>query len=72
VMDLSKNIAQSASVAQCLVKQLYRYSMKRKETNGDTATINTLAAAFTGTAQNMPELLSAITKSEAFTNRWNQ
>jgi hypothetical protein len=46
--------------------------MKRKETNGDTATINTLAAAFTGTAQNMPELLSAITKSEAFTNRWNQ
>ncbi|HVY25948.1 MAG TPA: DUF1592 domain-containing protein [Polyangiaceae bacterium] len=72
VMELSKNIAQSASVAQCLVKQLYRYSMKRKETSGDTATINTLAAAFTGTAQNMPELLSAIAKSEAFTNRWNQ
>jgi hypothetical protein len=71
-VELSRNIAQSASVAQCLVKQLYRYTMKRKETNGDTATINTLAGAFTGTAQSMPALLAAITQSEAFKNRWNQ
>lgn len=71
-MDLANNMAQSASVAQCLVRQLYRYTVKRHETAGDTASIDTLAAAFAGTAQTMPELLVGLTKSEAFTNRWNQ
>lgn len=71
-VELSKNIANSPSVAQCLVRQLYRYGMKRHETNGDSATIDTLAKAFVGTAQTMPELLVGLAKSEAFTNRWNQ
>jgi hypothetical protein len=55
-----------------LVKQLYRYSVKRKETDGDAASIDTLATAFAGTAQNMPTLLVGLTKTQAFTNRWNQ
>ncbi|HXK20633.1 MAG TPA: DUF1592 domain-containing protein [Polyangiaceae bacterium] len=71
-VDLSKNMAGSAAVAQCLVKQLYRYTVKRHETDGDAATINTLAGAFAGTAQNMPGLLVGLTKSDAFLNRWNQ
>jgi len=71
-VELSKNIASSASVAQCLVKQLYRYTAKRKETAADQASIDTLATAFAGTAQNIPGLLVGLTKSEAFTSRWNQ
>ncbi|HXK19204.1 MAG TPA: DUF1592 domain-containing protein [Polyangiaceae bacterium] len=71
-VELSKNIANSPSVAQCLVKQLYRYSVKRKETDADAASIDTLATAFAGTAQNMPALLVGLTKTQAFTNRWNQ
>jgi Protein of unknown function (DUF1592)/Protein of unknown function (DUF1588)/Protein of unknown function (DUF1595)/Protein of unknown function (DUF1587)/Protein of unknown function (DUF1585) len=71
-VELSKNIAGSASVAQCLVKQLYRYTVKRKETDGDTVSIDALAGAFVGTAQNMPELLVGLTKTSAFTSRWNQ
>jgi hypothetical protein len=71
-VELSKNIAGSASVAQCLVRQLYRYTVKRRETDGDSASIGTLAAAFAGTAQTMPELLVALTKTDAFMNRWNQ
>jgi hypothetical protein len=71
-VDLSKNMAGSAAVAQCLVKQLYRYTVKRHETDGDAVTINTLAGAFAGTAQNMPGLLVGLTKSDAFLNRWNQ
>jgi len=71
-VDLSKNMSGSAAVAQCLVKQLYRYTVKRHETDGDAAAINTLAGAFAGTAQNMPGLLVGLTKSDAFLNRWNQ
>lgn len=71
-VDLAKNMANSASVAHCLVTQLYRYTVKRKETNGDAASIGTLAGAFASTAQSMPELLVGLAKSEAFTNRWNQ
>jgi hypothetical protein len=71
-VDLSKNLAQSDSVARCLVKQLYRYSVKRHETSADDVTINTLAGAFAGTAQTMPELLVGLAKSQAFLNRWNQ
>jgi hypothetical protein len=54
------------------VKQIYRYTVKRHETSGDDATINTLAGAFAGTAQTMPELLVGLAKSQAFLNRWNQ
>ena len=71
-VDLAKNMSGSASVAQCLVRQLYRYTVKRHETPGDDAAIGTLAGAFAGTAQRMPELLIGMTRAEAFTNRWNQ
>lgn len=71
-VDLSKNMAQTDSVARCLVKQMYRYTVKRHETSADDATINTLAGAFAGTAQTMPELLVGLAKSQAFSNRWNQ
>jgi Protein of unknown function (DUF1588)/Protein of unknown function (DUF1585) len=71
-VDLSRNMAGSASVAQCLVKQIYRYTVKRHETDGDAASIDTLAGAFASTAQSMPELLVGLTKADAFMNRWNQ
>jgi hypothetical protein len=71
-VELAKNIAASPSVAQCLVKQLYRYTLKRQETDADVATIDTLASAFAGTAQTLPELLVGLTKTEAFSHRWNQ
>jgi hypothetical protein len=71
-VELGNNLAGSQAVARCLVKQLYRYTMKRHETSGDEASIATLAGAFAGAAQNLPELLVGIAKSEAFTNRWNQ
>ena len=71
-VELAKNMAGSASVAHCLVTQLYRYTTKRHETSADTASIDTLAGAFASTAQSMPELLVGLTTSEAFLNRWNQ
>jgi hypothetical protein len=71
-VDLAKNMGNSASVAHCLVTQLYRYTTKRRETSRDTASIDTLAGAFASTAQSMPELLVGLTKSDAFVNRWNQ
>jgi len=71
-VDLAKNMAGSAAVAQCLVRQLYRYTVKRHETDGDSASIDTLAATFASTAQSLPDLLVGLTKSSAFLNRWNQ
>jgi hypothetical protein len=54
------------------VTQLYRYTVKRHETSGDTASIDTLAGAYASTAQSMPDLLAGLATSAAFTNRWNQ
>jgi len=71
-VDLAKNMSNSASVAHCLVTQLYRYTVKRPETSGDTASIDTLAGAYASTAQSMPDLLAGLATSAAFTNRWNQ
>lgn len=71
-VDLAKNMANSATVAHCLVSQLYRYTVKRHETSGDTASIDTLAGVYASAAQSMPDLLAGLTKSEAFLNRWNQ
>lgn len=71
-VELANNLAGTTAVAHCLVKQLYRYTVKRVETSADEATINTLAGAFTSTAQNLPDLLLGLTQSEAFLNRWNQ
>jgi hypothetical protein len=71
-VELANNLAGTTAVAHCLVKQLYRYTVKRVETSADEATINTLAGAFTTTAQNLPDLLLGLTQSEAFLNRWNQ
>jgi hypothetical protein len=71
-VDLARNMANSNAVAHCLVTQLYRYTVKRHETSGDTASIDTLAGAFASTAQSMPDLLVGLTASDAFKNRWNQ
>lgn len=71
-VDLAKNMTSSSSVAHCLVTQLYRYTVKRHETSGDTASIDTLAGAYASTAQSMPDLLAGLATSAAFTNRWNQ
>ena len=46
--------------------------MKRHETAGDEASIDTLAGVYASTAQSLPELLVGLSKSEAFLNRWNQ
>lgn len=71
-VELGNNLAGSAAVAQCLVKNLYRYSVKRHETTGDEASIDTLAGVYASTAQSLPDLLVGLSKSEAFLNRWNQ
>jgi hypothetical protein len=71
-VELGNNLSGSEAVARCLVRQLYRYTVKRRETSGDEASIDTLAGVFAGAAQNLPELLVGIAKSEAFMNRWNQ
>jgi hypothetical protein len=71
-VELGQNLATSEVVAQCLVKQLYRYSVKRHETSGDEASIAALAEVFSATAQNLPELLVGLAGSQAFLNRWNQ
>jgi hypothetical protein len=70
--ELGNNLAQSGAVAACLVKQLYRYTTKRHETSGDETAITALAEVYATTAQNMPELLTGLTQSQAFLNRWNQ
>jgi hypothetical protein len=62
-----------ASVATCMVKQIYRYAAKRREASSgaDDADITTLNTAFTSSGQSVKQVLSALTQTEIFLNRLN-
>jgi len=57
---------------QCLVTKLYRYTNKRLDGAADKPIITALAGSFASTAQNIPQLLTGLTQTEAFLNRLNE
>jgi hypothetical protein len=61
--------ANDASVASCMVNQLYRFMAKRSTTGIDNAELDKLNTAFTSSGQSFKQLLVAITQSEVFLNR---
>ena len=72
-VQFAKNLASDGSLAtQCMVKQLYRYALKRIENDADTDTINKLSSDYSGASQNLSTLISGLTQTQGFTNRLNQ
>jgi hypothetical protein len=63
--------ADDSVVASCMVKELYRYTVKRKEASGDMQSLATLTDTFNQSGRSVKALLTGLTQSEAFLNRLN-
>jgi hypothetical protein len=60
-----------SAVATCMVNQLYRFAVHRREAAGDVDALAALAGTFNTSGRSVKTLLSALTQSEAFLYRLN-
>jgi hypothetical protein len=65
-VQLAQKLAASPQVADCAVKQLFRFGFGRFETAEDQPTLEELAGAFQTSKQKIVELLVAMTQVPAF------
>lgn len=63
---LSKKLADSAQVEDCMARQWYRYATGRVETEDDACSLQQIRAQFAASGGNIQELLVAVTLSDAF------
>ena len=68
-VDLMNTLAASTEASNCMAKQLLRWSLRRKETTGDEATLLNIQQAFRDSSGDLRELMVALAKSKAFTHR---
>lgn len=68
-VDLSKKLAQSATVKQCVATQWYRFAMGRLEAEADGCSLKSVKDRFIEANGDVRELLVAITLSRAFRTR---
>ncbi len=72
-VQFAKNLAADGSLTtQCMVKQLYRYALKRIENDADTNTLGKLATDYSGASQDLSTLISELTQTQGFMNRLNE
>jgi hypothetical protein len=65
-VELAQKLAASPQVAACAVRQLFRFTFGRFETDEDRPTLDHLAASFQTSKQSLVELLVAATQVPAF------
>jgi hypothetical protein len=68
-IELGGLLAQSTQVGDCMARQFLRYALRRKEAEGDEASVTSARAAFTKQSNNLRELMVALTRTRAFTHR---
>ncbi len=68
-VQLSKRLADSAQVEDCIATQWYRYATGRVENDADGCSLQQVRDAFQASGGNFRELLVAITLSDAFRYR---
>lgn len=68
-VELAHKLAQSAEAQACLTTQWFRYAYGRAETESDTCTLATLRARLSAAGGSLPELLVALTQTDAFLYR---
>ncbi|MDX2023117.1 MAG: DUF1592 domain-containing protein [Deltaproteobacteria bacterium] len=66
VRPFMQSLAQSADVRACVAKHWLRYALGRGETEADAKTIANLAGTLNGGAGVWPQLLVALTQTDAF------
>jgi hypothetical protein len=57
---------------KCIVRQIFRYSYGRLETNADEKTIDQLYEQFKGSGFKFKNLLVALVQSPEFLRQWTQ
>jgi hypothetical protein len=66
---LAKILSTSATVQRCFATQWLRFAFKRKETDGDAASIAAIAAAFGKNGNDIRDLLVSVAASRSFRYR---
>jgi hypothetical protein len=66
VAELSERLTESAEVRQCVIRQWFRYTFGRGETDADACTLDKLDTVFSRTGGDMNELLVALTQTDPF------
>ena len=64
--ELGQAFAESPLVSACLVENLYRYAVGRKQTNGERRLLRYLEDTFAQSGYQLPALMRNIATSEAF------
>lgn len=66
VTDLALHLVQSAEVRHCVVRQWFRFTFGRGETEADQCSLEQLDRSFQSSDGNLRELLIALTQTDAF------
>lgn len=69
VPELAERLADSRDVAECVVRQMFRFALQRVEANADRCTITSIDAHFASSGKSLRDLLVHIAKSDAFRYR---
>lgn len=67
-IELSKKLAQSSVVQQCVTRQWFRFALGRSSSNDDTCSLNRMQEQFVASGGNVRELIVSIALSDAFRN----
>lgn len=67
--ELADKLASSQDVKSCVVKQWFRFGYGRKEENIDQCALTDLGKALDDSGGNFPDLILALTQTDAFLNR---
>jgi hypothetical protein len=66
VRELSGRLTESANVRSCVIRQWFRFTFGRGETDADACTLDKLESVFSRTGGDMNELLVALTQTDPF------
>ncbi len=65
-VDLMERLARTSQVRRCVTQQWFRYLVGRMDGEGDKGAIDAALAAFTASNQKVPDLLVALSTTNAF------
>lgn len=69
VPDLAAMLVETEALGRCVTVQWFRYTQGRAESKSDACTLDGLAAEFAASGRRIPDLLVALTQTDAFLYR---
>jgi hypothetical protein len=68
-VELSKHLAASTEVADCMARQWFRFALRKKEKAGDEPSLRWSQEVFRKSNGDIRELIVSLTKTRSFTHR---